>query len=147
MPPARETEVGIRQNRQRRGGCVSESWRGPVGPAGKVGARNKRVQIRYECTAVALRIASKENAVAEAPSRFPFKATGGDPYPDRELRTTSRAMVVDHCRGTDVDTMSGDKWINAWCGQFRSPARCAFGGPLPKGLLRLFPRIDLIDLT
>ena len=75
------------------------------------------------------------------------RATEGDPYPCLELRPRLRAMVVDHCRAMDVGLMAGDAGLNAWCAHFRSPARSAFEGPLPRGNFWRFSRIDLTNLT
>ena len=57
--------------------------------------------------AAAFHVAGEDDAVADAPSRFSVKASGGGAYPDRELRPRIRAMVVDHCGPMDVDMMSG----------------------------------------
>lgn len=108
---------------------------------------NKESETGCESVAPAHHIAGKENAAADALPRFSLKATGGDPYPDRALRPRLRAMVVDHCGAVDVDMMSGDRGLNAWCAQFTPPARSAFEGPLPGGQLWWFPRVDLIDLA
>ena len=86
----------------------------------------KESEIGFECPAVVLHITGKGNAVADALSRFSIKASGGDPYPDRELRSRLRAMVVEHCGPMDVDMRSGAKGLNAWCARPRSPARSAF---------------------
>lgn len=56
-------------------------------------------------------------------------------------------MVANRCRPMDVDMMSDDKGLNAWCGRFRSPASSAFEGPLPPSQLRWFPRVDFIGLA
>ena len=50
-------------------------------------------------------------------SCFSIKASGGDPFPDRELRPKFRAMVVERCGPMDVDMMSDDKGLIAWCGR------------------------------
>ena len=89
----------------------------------------------------------KDNAIADALSRFPDKPTGGDPYPVWALRPKFRARAVDHCGAMDVDTMSDDEGVKAWCAHFRSPARPAFEGLLQSGYFWSFSRIDLIDLT
>ena len=48
-------------------------------------------------------------SASDAVSRFSIKASGGDPYPARELRARFRAKVVDHCGPMDVDMTSGGK--------------------------------------
>ena len=43
-------------------------------------------EVALGCTVVALHIAGRDNAVADALSRFSIRARGLDPYPDRDLR-------------------------------------------------------------
>ena len=96
---------------------------------------------------VALHIAGRGNIIADALPRFAIKATGGDPYPDRELRPRLPATVLGHCGAMDADMMSGDKGVNAWRARFSSPAKSAFESPLPGGQLRRLPRVGVIDPT
>ena len=120
---------------------------GPAGQSTRLAREIKESGIRCECSVVALRVAGKDTAVADAVSRFLIEATGGKPYPGRELRPKFRAMVVDHWGPMDVDLMSDDRGVNAERAQFSSPAMSAFEGRLPSGQLWWFPHIDLIDLT
>ena len=82
----------------------------------------KEWEIALGCTAVALRIAGRDNAVAGAPPRSPLRASGGDPYPDREPHSRFRAQVEARCRHLDVDTMATDDSGNASGPTSRSPS-------------------------
>ena len=88
-----------------------------------------------------------DNTVADALSRFTVKASGGDPFSDRQLRPEFRATAGRHCGAMDVAVMSDDRCPDAWPDRFRSPARSAFEGPLPAGELWWFPFVDLIDVA
>lgn len=105
----------------------------------------KESEIDFDCAAAALHIACMGNTVADTLSRFPIRAPGGDPYPDRKLRSWFRAAVAEHCGPMDVAMMSGDAGLTARYARFRSPFRSAFEGPLPSGQLSCLPRVDLID--
>ena len=100
-----------------------------------------------ECAVVALHIAGSGNAAAGAQYRVSIKASGGDSYPGRELRPKFRVMLAGRCGSMAVDVTSGDRGLGAWCDRIRSPARSAFEGPWPSGQLRLFPRVDFIDMA
>ena len=65
-------------------------------------------EIALGCTAVAPHIAGRDNAVADSLSRFSPRAIGGDPYPDRDLRTCFRAQVEARCWRLDADTLATD---------------------------------------
>ena len=86
-------------------------------------------EIVAQCTVAALHIAVVDNAGADALSRSPSKESGGDQFPDRELRPKFRSMVPGRCWAMDVDVMSDGGGLNAWCDRFRSPARSASEAP------------------
>ena len=105
----------------------------------------KELEVPLGCTAVALHIAGRRNAVADALSRFTIRARGLDPYPRRGLRPKFRQEVVGRCGAIDFNLLARDDGSNAWGPQFRSPSNSAFEGPLPPGRFRRFPGIDMID--
>ena len=107
----------------------------------------KEQEIVAECTAAAPHIAGKGNASAGALPRFSIKASGGDPFPDGELRPKFRATATDHCGRMGVNVMTDDKGPNARCDRSRSPSRSAFEGPSPPGQFWWFPRVDLIHMA
>ena len=43
--------------------------------------------------------------------------------------------------------MASDDGCNAWGSIRQPPSHSAFGGPLPRGRLRRFPRIKMVDLV
>lgn len=57
---------------------------GRSGQLARLACKITESEIRYECIALALHICGRDNAVADALSRFSIEATGGDPYPDQE---------------------------------------------------------------
>ena len=98
-------------------------------------------------TAVALHIAGRRNAVADALAHFAIRARGLYPYLRRELRPRLRQEVVERCGEIDFDVLACDDGPNVWGPQFRPPSDSAFEAPLPPGQLWGFPRIDVIDLV
>ena len=98
-------------------------------------------EVATDCAIAALRIAGKENSVADSLSRFSIRVSGLDPFPEWELRWRYRKEVERPCGSADVDMLASDGGHNAWVANFRPPSRSAFEGPLPPGRLRRFPRI------
>ena len=98
-------------------------------------------------TIVAPHIAGKDNAAADALSRFSIRVRGLGPFPERELRWSFRREVQRRCGAIDVDMLASDDGHNAWAANYRSPARSAFEGPLPDGQLWRFPRAEMAELV
>ena len=90
----------------------------------------KELEVPLGCTAVALHIAGRRNAVADALPRFTIRARGLDPYPRRGLRPKFRREVVERCGAIDSDMLARDGGPNAWGPQFRPPLNSAFDGPV-----------------
>ena len=104
----------------------------------RLGREIRGREIVSDCAAAALHIANKDNTIADAPSRFSIKASGGNQFPDREPRPKFCAVATRPWGTTDADMMSDDKGLNA---------RAAFEGPSPRGQLLWVPRVDLIDMA
>ena len=85
--------------------------------------------VRLSRTAAALSIAGRGNTAANALSRPPLRAIGGDPFPDRDLRARFHAQVGAECGDMDVDMMARGDGGNAWGPAPLSPSRYAFQGP------------------
>ena len=64
-------------------------------------------------TVVALRIAGKDNAAADALSRVSVRVRGLDPFPGRGLRWSFRRDVQHRCGAIDVDMLASDDGRNA----------------------------------
>ena len=103
--------------------------------------------IALKCTAVALYVAGKSNAEAGAYSRVSLRATGGDPYPDRDLRNRFRTQVGARCGRMDVDMLARGDGRNSLVPTFRSPPRSPFERPLPSGRQWWSPCVDMIGLA
>ena len=97
----------------------------------------KELEVPLGCTAVALHIAGRRNAVADALPRFTIRARGLDPYPRRGLRPKFRREVVERCGAIDSDMLARDDGPNARGPSFgrrripRTKGRCSrvsFGG-------------------
>ena len=43
-------------------------------------------EVAYQCTVAAPHVADKDDAIPDALSRLPIKASGGDSFPEREIR-------------------------------------------------------------
>ena len=88
----------------------------------------KELEVPLGCTAVALHIAGRRNAVADALPRFTIRARGLDPYPRRGLRPKFRREVVERCGAIDSDMLARDDGPNA-----RGPSFGRRRIPRPKG--------------
>ena len=99
------------------------------------------------CTIAAFHIAGRGDAAADALPRFSIRVRGPDLYPEREIRRRYRKEVEARCGAADVDMMAGDDGRNAWAPNFRSPSNSALEGPLPRGRLWRFPRIEMVELV
>ena len=103
----------------------------------------KELEVPLGCTAVALHIAGRRNAAAEALSRFTIRARGLDPYPRGGPRPKFRQEVIERCGVIDFDMLVRDDGPKPWWPQFRPPSNSAFARPLPPGQLLRSPRINM----
>ena len=103
--------------------------------------------IALKCTAVALYVAGKSNAEAGAYSRVSLRATGGDPYPDRDLRNRFRAQVEARCGRMDVDMLARGDGKNARARRSVLRPGPLFECPLPSGRQWWSPCADMIGLA
>ena len=104
-------------------------------------------EVAIGCTVAALRIAGKDNAVADALSGFSSRVCGLDPRPERELRKKFRSQVKEPWGAVDMDMLASDDGHNAWGPFYRPASNSAFEGPLPRGRQWRFPRIEMVDLV
>ena len=65
-------------------------------------------EIGFERTVAAPHIVGKGDTIADALSRFPIDAIGGNPFPGRELRPKFRIIGTKQCGPIDVDMLSDD---------------------------------------